>query len=104
MRNKKNNCKTIKTKLRTNLELLQSEIFGLSLNSWTIEKNAAIIENNLVLTLNCELFDEDVFIQFRFLVQNLKDLSFRLKNSIVIPDLSWFDIAIKYLLIKTETK
>ncbi len=104
MRNKENNCNIIKTKLRANLELLNSELFGLQLNSWTMEKNAAMIENNLVLALNLNCFDEDVFLHFRLLIQYLRELSATLKRNQNIQNLHWFDIAIKYLLIKTEIK
>jgi hypothetical protein len=102
MENNENNCKIIKTKLIDNLELLNSELFGLQMNYWTLEKNAAMIENNLSLALNLNCFDEDVFLYFRLLIQYLRDLSATLKRNQNIQNLHWFDIAIKYLLIKLK--
>lgn len=97
-------CNNIKSTLRTDLDLLKTELFELPLNISNIQEISASMENKLIMAISQKCFADDINVEFRLLINNLNSLSKFLSEDKKIVDLSWFRISIKYLLLKMDIK
>ena len=98
----------IKTKIKTDLEILNTELFMLPLNPYFLELIAKGLEEKLLEALRHKCFDkdmEDIITLLRNLIWSIRDLVKTIsKSKSTQHKLDWFRISINFLLVKINTQ